>query len=1086
MISGITTYRLDGSILLDGLTKGGVLVDVLKCPAGTSGSKSYPRTQAAGLHYFVARQGGHKITLQNQGGTTGIEGAVKWETGIQNPGQFDTYLYVFARSLATVDSYGLSTVNDLGEILVDPGFPVPQFVGSVNLSSTGRLKYTTYDNYTAHVHATAAFNLRPGADKIILMAMPDSGTDDTWYCLRKDSVLSSEGSVVVEVVVYTKAADYQLPTLHVYAVNSLQDSGNPYGMKLYNAQQQLTFDSSAEGMSIKDQIQAIRPDYGSTNTYTLAVSNLPGVTIPYYNRSKLVNAGNGVWNTERYIGVAKKVGSQYTLGVVYDARIPSYSSSGDTASYGGSGDILFLPVVDVSRQGGASYSGTPAASFSAYPSFVTHPQNKVVDPNTSTTFSVAVAGTPAPTLQWYKNDVAIAGATGVNYTFTTGPADETFNLHCVATNEMGSAASAAAFVIVTAATQPVISNISPPSGSARAIGASVTVSFTATGNPTPEPQIALDNGTVVNSNSYTFIAGSDPAPVMLRASNSVKVTETPYQLYIGTAPVFTVQPTSKSVGDGNSVTFTAETSNNMPTSYRWYRNGVAVGSDSSSASYTLTATLGMSGDQYYCRATNGVGTTQSNTVTLTVSQTNQAPTITSAATASATRQGGTTTLSVGVNGYPAPSVVWTVGGVQVGTGATCVATVSGTGDKTAVATVSNSSGNVTSSAAFFIYSDYTITVSPTTKNAISGESVTFTATFTGQNKHLSVMWSGPNGPVVSSGLVNDSFSCTVTAASNTVGTYTVSAGYAINESANISKSKTATLTMGTTPAPVFTTQPAPVTVGQNGPATFSAAASNTTSYDWYRDDTYVGSGSSHSPSTATTGSFKYHCYANGPGGSTKSSEVYLTVNAPSPAPVFTTQPSSISRSQNQSAVFSAAANNTTSYDWYRNNSYVGSGSSHSADTSTVGTFTYKCIANGPGGSTPSSPATLTVTAPAPVGYTNHFNVSRTVSIPQDTQHTVNIYPSGVVNIEGVNYTWASGGSANGSGYTVIASSNFGEVFGSYGYGIEYDLYATGGVSYMTPEAQFDGLPDTWTISIEVYRNGTFVSSVSVTFNENNK
>src|SRR6185436_15187667 len=44
------------------------------------------------------------------------------------------------------------------------------------------------------------------------------------------------------------------------------------------------------------------------------------------------------------------------------------------------------------------------------------PSNRVVQATRTTTFSVAVAGSPAPTFQWFKNSAPITDATNSTYT----------------------------------------------------------------------------------------------------------------------------------------------------------------------------------------------------------------------------------------------------------------------------------------------------------------------------------------------------------------------------------------------------------------------------------------------------------------------------------------------------------------------------------------------------------------------------------------------------------------------------------------------------------------------------------------------
>jgi len=88
-------------------------------------------------------------------------------------------------------------------------------------------------------------------------------------------------------------------------------------------------------------------------------------------------------------------------------------------------------------------------------------------------------------------------------------------------------------------------------------------------------------------------------------------------------------------------------------------------------------------------------------------------------------------------------------------------------------------------------------------------------------------------------------------------------------------------------------------------------------------------------------------------------------------PAFTLQPSDTTANQGSTATFTVAASNATSYQWQKQESGAGAWANVSGAMSasyTTGTLTaasdstdkYRCVATGPGGSTTSNAATLTV------------------------------------------------------------------------------------------------------------------------------
>ena len=92
------------------------------------------------------------------------------------------------------------------------------------------------------------------------------------------------------------------------------------------------------------------------------------------------------------------------------------------------------------------YAGNATASI---PVFTAQPIAASVTAGGAVTFSVAVSGQPAPTLQWQKNGVDVAGATGDTLRLSNVTAADAGNYRVIATNASGSATSDAAALTVT-------------------------------------------------------------------------------------------------------------------------------------------------------------------------------------------------------------------------------------------------------------------------------------------------------------------------------------------------------------------------------------------------------------------------------------------------------------------------------------------------------------------------------------------------------------------------------------------------------------------------------------------------------------
>jgi len=92
------------------------------------------------------------------------------------------------------------------------------------------------------------------------------------------------------------------------------------------------------------------------------------------------------------------------------------------------------------------------------------------------------------------------------------------------------------------------------------------------------------------------------------------------------APVIGTQPQSQTVSAGQVVTFNVAASGTAPLTYQWQRNGANI-SGATGTSYSFTAATTDNGTSFAVIVTNSVGSTKSNSATLTVT-TNMAPTAT--------------------------------------------------------------------------------------------------------------------------------------------------------------------------------------------------------------------------------------------------------------------------------------------------------------------------------------------------------------------------------------------------------------------------------------------------------------------------
>lgn len=158
------------------------------------------------------------------------------------------------------------------------------------------------------------------------------------------------------------------------------------------------------------------------------------------------------------------VGGSHTFSVVAGGSIPlsfqwsrsldggaSYTPlSGATASHYTLENAQLsdtgLYRVFIANAEGNTTSAPASFTVNAVPAITAQPVGGTVQPGGTLTLSVTATGTPAPTYQWRRNGVAIAGATAATYTIANAAGADTGSYTVVVSNSVGSVTSASAAV----------------------------------------------------------------------------------------------------------------------------------------------------------------------------------------------------------------------------------------------------------------------------------------------------------------------------------------------------------------------------------------------------------------------------------------------------------------------------------------------------------------------------------------------------------------------------------------------------------------------------------------------------------------
>jgi hypothetical protein len=214
-----------------------------------------------------------------------------------------------------------------------------------------------------------------------------------------------------------------------------------------------------------------------------------------------------------------------------------------------------------------------------------------------------------------------------------------------------------------------------------AVGQTIPFTAAATGNPTPSlrwqsqpPGAAaftdVPGATTANYTTPPLALADSGAKFQCIATNSVgSVTSFVATITVTNipdiAPVFTLNPVSRTLANGNTAAFTASATGRPTPAFRWQSMppGAPDFADipgAIAANYTTPLlAVADSGTQFKCIATNVAGSVTSLVATVTVTNIpDTAPIFTASPASRAVTIGQSVAFSVGVTGQPAPTLRW--------------------------------------------------------------------------------------------------------------------------------------------------------------------------------------------------------------------------------------------------------------------------------------------------------------------------------------------------------------------------------------------------------------------------------------------
>jgi hypothetical protein len=271
------------------------------------------------------------------------------------------------------------------------------------------------------------------------------------------------------------------------------------------------------------------------------------------------------------------------------------------------------------------------------PIILLQPTDLTITNGTTATFFVSAVGQSALRYQWYSNTVItpvftsrklLAGKTNATLTFTATHIDLSFYT-VIITNSLGSVTSSPS-AMLTIISAPLITSNPIPATVFNGDPASFTVG--ATGAGILRFQWYFNTNTVLTNQLGNLISGKTNGTLNFAAvSNSLlgrysvivtntfgRATSSPALLSLasGSPPSITLQPLSRTITNGDAVTFLSAANGTNPLSYQWFfnTNQFITGATNTALTFSNANLPGT----YSMRVTNSFGAATSTPALLTV------------------------------------------------------------------------------------------------------------------------------------------------------------------------------------------------------------------------------------------------------------------------------------------------------------------------------------------------------------------------------------------------------------------------------------------------------------------------------------
>lgn len=656
------------------------------------------------------------------------------------------------------------------------------------------------------------------------------------------------------------------------------------------------------------------------------------------------------------------------------ATSSSYYKSGATPADNGTYTLTVTNTAGTVTSSGVILTVNPAEA----PLIYSLPSVQNVEYGGYFSFYPSVSGTTPMTYAWFKDGVAITGATSSSfYKSNLTPADSGLYTLTV-TNVAGTATSDPVVVNVRAAIAPAISvssgTVVTPYGQTLSLYPSVY------GTSPMTYQWKRNNVVIPNATSSSYYKSEanfgDAGNYTLTATNAAgSTTSSAINVIVDSplAPAIYSLPDSLTVAYGSYVGLSPSVSGTGPKTYQWFKDGVALIGAVNSSYDVGPATAATSGT-YTLTVTNSWGTATSNPVRVTVLPA-LAPSIVNFPTTVTVNYGESLSISSSVAGTSPFSYQWSKDGVALP-----AATSSSYGKSAATAddagnytlTVTNLAGSTSRSVTVVVNPGVAPQIAPfdPLRAVAYGETLSISSSVTGSSP-LTYVWKKDGTALPGANTYSFSKSSVTTA---DAGSYTLT----VSNAFGTATSTAMVVSVGSPQAPQIYGLPANVVRNPGDYLSLSPSITGTypLTYRWQKDGVDLsGATSSYFSKFGVTVADDgvYTLIVSNAFGTATSSPVNVIVNDPSPPAIYNL-PSLVTVDYGASLSIypSVVGTSPVTYTWKKDGAAIPNATSSSfwkSFATTADSGAYTLTASNSAGTTTSSVVTVVVRAAVPPTFT---------------------------------------------------------------------------------------------------------------------